>query len=1508
MYTSELNPMRLLRSQSSWTLKKTMVLIVLPAIAAVTFVAFSQGSPPSIPAINLSADPLYAATVGDKPALALALSVEFPTVGAQYVDPDNNNSSTSDDPTYSPTIEYLGYYDAESCYAYKDSGETSATKRFVRAGPAIPLSTPNTANLTWTSRLCWNGTKSYTKDNGTFSTTTNDAFSGNFLNWASSSAIDMLRLSLTGGDRVIDTPTQTVLQRAIIPDGDPISMGNSSNFPSKRLYRNGTSRGIVATAFASPSYASGVPYFGAVPSAMATAAGTNDIFVANTLNRIYFGTSKSGSNSGGFTSYTLGGSSSSTLPSDTTLCASENATCTFPGTKDIWYGANSSWIVRNSSTGSISCNNATFTDPISGTAKNCYYRTSGSLPSSGSLNSDGYFFARVQVCDRGSTSFALLDNRYWSLCARYSDGATVPQASYKPTGAIQKYADQLRLSAFGYLLDQNTSRYGGVLRAPTKYVGSKTFDISGVENTVTGGNPNREWDPLTGVFTANPDSNNTVPTTDGRATYLSGVINYVNQFGRTGSVAGRYKKYDPVGELHYQAVRYFQGLQPTPAAVSGISTVNDLYDGYPVFTTWTDPYGGGRLNSGDYSCLKSNIVVIGDKNTWDYNSRLPSPSAANNIPDILYWQGVTANFEANTPGTYADGVGVTRTISNPNTPNSAGMTEPSNNVSIVGSAYWARTHDIRGTSWTNATTTGTAGTTLQRPGLRVKTFIFDVNEYGASNDPTARRNANELFRAAKYGGFETDPSNQANNPYNTYGNPFVDEGTGSNNNYVWADTDPRPSRVGEANTYFLQSDARGVLSAFDDIFARASTAARSIAGGAIQSKNLTVSDTIYQGTFDTSDWSGDLLAIPLTVNSSNVVSVGTTPTWTAATQLGAMAAPATSRNIIVGNSGATTTPVAAAFTWAAIEASLQTSLGKLTTASSPDGQAQDRLNYLRGDKSKEGTQFRSRNKLLGDIVNSGVAYAGAPSNSIADTGYSAFYTANLTRTPAVYVGANDGMLHAFNGTTGNELFAYIPSWFGSKLAALTSITYANSHQSYLDGSPVVAEAKVGSNWKTVLVSGTGGGGKGVFALDVTNPASFTASNVMWEFTNADDADLGFVTGKPQILKLRTSAPAATTATYKYFAVFGSGVNNYVSDAAGIFSSTGQPALFILDLSKAAGSAWTLGTNYYKISLPIDSTLSATKATGLINFDASRGLAGELTQVYMGDLHGNLWKLDFTGFGTADWNIGKLSYFKQGTSNNPIPLFIAKNASGNIQPISAPPSVIYGPIPDSSYVVFGTGKYLETTDKTSTETQSYYMVYDNATTTLDGTASSATSAIKSRLRLKAGTAAAGVITVPTFTLGRATTDTDTSNPRSGWVVDFPLSKERQISKGAVTGADSLTFGSLYPGVASTSACSNTPGGGNVYTLTISSGSGTSRVSDVGILGEPLLVDLPGATTNTPSDSTGRRTKTITKMVVQQGSSGLSVGSSGTQYTQTSTVVTGRMTWRQINNYQDMKNAP
>ncbi|WP_210545697.1 pilus assembly protein [Rhodoferax sp. PAMC 29310] len=1532
----------------SGLLRPNLAWLLIPAVAVVSFVAISGTTAPAIPAITLSSDPLYAATAGDKPVLALALSVEFPTVGAQYVDPDN--IGTSDDPTYSSDREYLGYYDAESCYTYDDagtgapSGQAAAYKRFVRRGPAIALATASTTQPTKTTRMCWNNSTSYTKDDGTTpasSTTVNDGFSGNFLNWASSSAIDMLRLSLTGGDRVIDTPTLTVLQRALIPDGNPIAMGNSNNFPAKRLYANGSSRAITSATSPSPALVSGVSFFGAVPSSMVSAAGGSDIFIANTLNRIYFGTSKSGNSSSGFGGYTLGSATgasqidtagitklNASLPSDTTFCANEGGTCVLPaGTiKRIYYGANNDWYYTHA-TGSISCANAVFGDPLSGVGKQCYYRNADSsstwVPASTSgLNSDGYFFSRVQVCDRNPSTYALKDNRDYDFCKKYSDGATTPQPNYKPAGAIQKYSDQLRLAAFGYLLDQTASysagRYGGVLRAPIKYVGSKTFDINGADNTASGGNPNQEWNPVTGVFYPNPDNNTTVACAAGAdcsASYLSGVVSYVNQFGRTGSVRGRYKKFDPIGELHYETLRYLQGLQPSADAVSGITT--DMYDGFPVSTSWTDPYGNSRSNTANYSCLKSNIVVIGDKNTHDGN-RLPTTDIANNIPDISGWRTTVRNFEANTAATtYVDGQGVTRTSGNPNGANNSVPTSTTTSQ-IMGSAYWAHTHDIRGTDWT-----GTGGLAKQRPGLRVKTFMFDVNEYGGSNNAATRRSSNQLFMAAKYGGFEADASNSTGSPYNTWGNPFKrDDGTVDK--YVWEDTDPKVGRPGEANTYFLQSNARGVLSAFDDIFSRAATAARSIAGSAIQSQNLTqAGNSVFQGAFDTTDWSGDLMSFAVTVTAStatppNVVSIATTPTWKAADKLNALASPATSRNIVVGNRGATSSPSAVDFLWLNIETALQTDLNKVSPSSSSDGLGSDRLNYLRGDKSKESNPFRKRNSLLGDIINSGVAYSGAPTTSITSSTYASFYAANASRTPAVFVGANDGMLHAFDATSGNttsgkELFAYIPSWMGPKLSALTAASYVNAHQSYVDSTPTVSEAEIlnsssALDWKTVLVSGTGNGGQGVFALDVTDPTAFSASKVMWEFTNVDDQDMGYVIGRPQILKMRTSAFGATTTTYKWFALVGSGANNYVTSVGGNFGS-GQPTLFLLDLSKPASAAWSLGSNYFKVSLPVNATLAASNPTGLINFKAALGTAREVSQIYMGDLHGNLWKLDFSLVGSGDWNINKLSPFKTGSGSStvPYPLFIAKDGAGVVQPITMAPSIANGPVTGSKNILFGTGKYLESADKTSTSQASFYMVYDTDSTLMDTLTSGATraSAISGRLRLKQGTSTAatattaGSISVGAFTMGRATTDINTEIIRSGWYFDYAASGERQISSATLAG-DSVVFGSLIPGGGSSASCSVSTGGGNQYTMKILSGVGSSVSSSVGILGEPLVANVIGATTETMSDSTGRRIRTVTQQVLQQGSSGLAVGR-----TTTNSIAVGRLSWRQIHNYRDLK---
>ncbi|VTU33759.1 Tfp pilus assembly protein, tip-associated adhesin PilY1 [Variovorax sp. PBS-H4] len=1556
----------LLRAGSWSRAQRLLVGLFLPVMAiAVSVAVRSQTVAPAIPQVSLSSDPLYATASGDKPTMALALSVEWPTAGAQYI-----KGSNALDNSYTNTSEYLGYYDTESCYAYNDkptetlqpSEQTTDYKRFDRTGPA-------------TSRMCADG------------------FSGNFLNWASGSAIDMLRLSLSGGDRSIDREDLTILQRAFVPNGDPHCLWNSTSFPAKQLQRDGGGAGA---------------YWGAIPVAMRKAAAKQDVWVANTLNQIFFGTFR-GAGCGmagvhvGNGSYTLGSNVPTVvanftpvfqpLPSDASpACATENGICTFSGIRQVWYGSGTQWAVAAAS-GPIICTSRMFSnfapdvskacytrpytgtwkptaaaklitagpvtrqnqslpndasaacateggtctfdgikevwygagthwdvapavgpitcyagqvfgDPIYGVVKSCYtrnyagpwlpsYAADPAAPGSGSsaaLNSDGFFYARVKVCDQDASG-ALLDVRDYgaghNFCTAY------PSTKYKPTGAIQKYANSLRLAAFGYALDQTLSpeggRYGGVLRAPMKYVGNKTFDKYGQNNTPAGGNPAAEWDARTGVFYANPDNDTT------QTPAISGVINYLNKFGRTSATPGRYKDWDPVGELYYETLRYLQGLPPSPDAVSKLTP--DMYDGFPIFTDWSglDPFAD-RSPTSSYACLRNNIVVIGDIETHDTPNygRFPGANLAINVPDFAASLATVASFESGTATSYEDGQGMLRTTSNPNTPNPYKF---GTEMGIAGTAYWAHTHDIRGTNWT-------AEPSKQRPGLRTRTFTFDVNEYGNQNLAANRHYLNPFFTAAKYGGYESMPSRKDTaRPYNTWGNPFMRDG-GTVENNVWQD----PTQPGEAATYALQSNGRAELSAFDKIFDSAGEPTFNIAGAAAQAGVLTqgTNNTIFQAQFDSTDWSGDVVAKIVSVDASNQVSLSQSPQWSAAERLRNFTDPVNNRNIVIGNAGATSSPVASAFKWNEISSVVQQALNKPDPSSAADNQGEDRLKFIRGDHSKEGNVFRNREgKSLGDIVNSGVAYSGAPNGTINSSTYPAFREDNKNRTPAVFAGANDGMMHAFNATTGDELFGYIPSWLAPKLSVLTSKDYMVNHQSYVDATPVVADAEVGTNWKTVLVGGTGAGGRGVYALDVTDPAAFSASKVMWEFTPADDIDstdsnysLGNVVGRPQILKFRTSATGAPPA-YKWFAVVASGVNNYVPDAEGHFSSTGRPAIYLLDLAKPQGTAWSLNSNYYKISIPVDSSLSSTQPPGVLNFKAALGAQQEVTKLFVGDLHGKLWKLDFTPWGTDHWNMADLSAFHTGTQ--PYPLFIARSATGQVQPISAAPLLVRGSAQQSIYVAFGTGKYLEATDSASAITNSFYVVNDDGTARPDSTSGSPASAITGRGRLQGGTfnSTTGDINVPAFVWGRAASDGDTTQ-RSGWYLDFPSTGERQVTGTSLAG-DTLIFSSLTPNPStSASICGAGGGTGREYRLTVDTGDGASTQSTVGLLGESMAMRIASATTSTITDSTGRRHRTITTQSISQGTTGLAATSTVTQEE-----IAGRLSWRQIHNYRDLK---
>lgn len=1356
----------LLSSASGQPLKTwSFRLAFLATLSAVTVGVVISQTVTLPPEVVLPAEPLYMNGAKTKGNLTLALSVEFPTVGQTYRD------------EFDKTKEYVGYFDPKACYKHA----------------------PGQNNFDWNGPLTAAGECSGS----------GGAFSGNFMNWATSSAIDILRYGLTGGNRIVDESSgnaKTVLQRAWLPD----SFYRHGTYFTEKSITKAQAATLVETALYNKITDGG------------------KLWIYNCRNRVYFAKSRD-------------------------------------------------------------------TDSRSACDKPFNVSNAGSDQLIGSTSSQKFYELNMLVCDPNSATNRLMtydpETKQWKgLCFRY------PNGKYKPVGQFQMNAENIRIGVLGYLQDNNRSRYGGVLRAPLKYLGPKNYDMN--FNLETAANARTEWNANTGVFIENPQSGDSIYGDQGYP--MSGAIMYINKFGTLNpDTIGAYKELDPVSELFYEAIRYLQGKQPTSQAVSGFSgtasTDKALKDNFPAYATWTDPFAGFTDTSGTGNgCLRNSILTIADVfthsdrsvpgNTVTSNNDFARGAETNPALDVPFWTSVVGSFESKlttTTGaiTYTDSQGRTQIAGNlsgntlyPALADAATMNTGATGGSyhMAGLAYWANTQSFR----------------TDLPKGRIKTYSIDVNENRSSNTVSFRR-TQQLYLGAKYGGFDDSANGNTGSPYS------------GGTNVLWQATD------GDAKNYFLVSDAAKFLDSLSEVFARVVEETGSIAGGAISTQRLTVGQAaaVFQARFNpvANYWSGRLLKYPLSLDSAGTsLVIGSTSTWEAGQVLTAatLIDHGAGRNIVIGApSGLQATVAPTPFKWADLNTTHKTQLSTMpytTTVVIDAAMGEDRLNYLRGDRRKEikpttpTAPFRPRDIVLGDIVNSGLVYMGKPSGGVAGTAYNTFFNTNKNRKPVIFANANDGMLHAFYDINGGEAFAYIPGFVAGKLNLLPDQDY--SHVSINDATPAIGEAYVDSAWRSVLVSGVGAGGQGVFALDVTNPETFTKDNALWEFTDRDHPAMGNVIGTPQIVKLRTT-DTGVTPVYKWYAVVASGVNNYTAD--GYAHSTGNPSIFILDLSNKpasnSGVAWTEGTNFWRIELPQTSTAIAKGLVGLStvkNFET-----GAVDSLYTGDMQGNVWKLDFTLKGisslttNATTNLTKLNH-KVGTSNT---FFVAKDSANVLQPITGEP-VISNAFFDSKLVSFGTGKYLETPDTTvpSSVTNTFYTLLDN------------TQAITGRSQLQQGTVStiSGTVTVPGFVYGMPPA-TGTSALRMGWYVDFNRSiGERQISD-ITAEFGQLFFGSLFP---TEGSCGE--GGGRFYAVNALTGNGTSELSQVGILAAPLVLEI-GSTALTNSDTAGQRTATRRIAIITQGSKGLKVaatGGGGLSYGEQ----VGRLSWRQINNYRENKN--
>ncbi len=470
-------------------------------------------------------------------------------------------------------------------------------------------------------------------------------------------------------------------------------------------------------------------------------------------------------------------------------------------------------------------------------------------------------------------------------------------------------------------------------------------------------------------------------------------------------------------------------------------------------------------------------------------------------------------------------------------------------------------------------------------------------------------------------------------------------------------------------TYFSASNPRAVAAALSNALAVVARATGSSAASATSSPNITNTDNyIFSSTYRTVDWDGEVVAQTIDPATGLIgvskkdpltgqVIQDTTPIWVVSTSLDARVSTTTVNRTIYTADTATSATMKP-FAWAnmtSAEQSLFTSKGSLLSQYSllsnslplPTQQniadnGEHVVNYLRGLKQYDGSIFRARTHVLGDTVNSVPAYD--------------------KTTGVLYIGANDGMLHAFDKDDGSEIWAFVPHTVMPNMYKLADQDYANKHQYFVDGSPTLAKA----DGKTILVGGFNRGGKGYYALDVT---SKTSPKPLWELcTDAalckvKDDDIGWTYGNPVVTQL-------SDGTWVVLVTSG-------------YESKGN-YLYVLE-------AFT-GAILHKVNVPLANGLA--KITPFIPDFNSKNQAA---LVYGGDLDGNLWRFDFSN-----------------ATAGSAPTFM-KFAAFSGQPISTKPEVgvVQVRVNDYRIVVFvGTGKYIETTDINNLGQQSLYALIDN----------------------------------------------------------------------------------------------------------------------------------------------------------------------------------------------------
>ena len=753
--------------------------------------------------------------------------------------------------------------------------------------------------------------------------------------------------------------------------------------------------------------------------------------------------------------------------------------------------------------------------------------------------------------------------------------------------------------------------------------------------------------------------------------------------------------------------------------------------------------GYGVFNYAGYRWLNVSDFDVGGTPRSNWYTNLSNTSANGGTPTFAaltrvgeYFRGgsspITLSCQKNWHILFTDGYAN----------DTSGITGPAGGVNVDGSnvpnplppPYWAKdvvaNYDptlIPGSSWPYKYREGTTPQTNTLADLATYYWVTDLKTSGAtapnnvpadSNDPASWQHVN--FAAISFGTRGTlDVTNQATTMANlssgtTRWPAWVSNGPEAVDDLWHAAVNGRGRFVNARNPDEL---AMGLAQILQDI----ANQGGSRVGVAFTTVTVSPSaNYVYKVSFE-GGWGGSLKKVKIDPATGNEVkdALGKTiVAWSAGDKLATLLTPsvadptpwlsdkpATARKIVTMN-GNSKVP----FRWDQLSGTQQGTLDADTT------RQQRIVEYLRGSRLKEGFElgkFRMRSKdpgvidparVLGDIVNSQPIYVGPtmvdnplnptgpkipykPYLDINDPGYSTFAATYKNRAARVYVGANDGMLHAFDEATGREVWAYVPKpLYRAGNAGLGGLSYQDGgvptfrHHYYVDSTPRAADVRLDGTWKTILVGGLGKGGSSYYAIDVTSPGdpatekeSDIAAKLLWEFT---DADMGYTYGRPVIAK---------TYAYGWVMIVPTGYDN----------PTGEGKVFVVDLKT--------GTKLHTFTTGVGTPSSPSGLAHISGY--TKDYRNQyVEQIYGGDLFGNMWRFDVSKSVAGAWPTtgDRIATLTDGT---------------NPQPITTPPQIevdIANGV--DRWVFIGTGRLLDNDDLASTQIQTMYAIRDGTFST------------------------------------------------------------------------------------------------------------------------------------------------------------------------------------------------